>query len=529
MAMETAYCPRNFWLRYVENESWRDHRMYQGRLQEKKRSANSRPKTPDNIKIERNVVLHSDELGVAGKLDWLDIDNMIPAEYKTGPLQDNEYDRCQICCYGIMLEELNGVHCPFGYLYYTDSKSRIKIEFTPELRKKVKDAAELAWDIILSETVPPPIDSEQCQGCALKERCLPDLINQLQGKKDKVPVGIGMGRTFERTVCIDEPWGYLRIKDGNFLFTQGKDKKRIIPIEAIDAIIILGSINFSHAALKEILRRNIHVSLMSYGGRYEGEIISEFSKNVPLRAAQARAGLNENLVLEFSQAFLEGKLANSCTLLNRYNRKLKRPEISKTVERIKNIKKKVIKSQNKSALLGLEGTAAAEYFQVFPLLIDKKDFTFSRRERRPPSDPVNALLSFGYVMLTAQLRGLCYLVGLDPFLGLFHQEKYGKPGLALDILEEFRSIFIDALVLSLINRNSLKLMHFSFQSSGACYLNEKGRRIFLDAFFKRMRSELIHPLVNKKLTYRRIMEIQLRLVARRILGEYSKYSPFKAR
>jgi len=529
MAMETVYCPRNFWLRYVEKETWKDHRMLKGSIQDDVRISANRLKNIAKKRIERDVLFFSERLGLAGKLDCLNVDDWIPEEYKTGPLQYNDYDRCQLCCYGLMIEERLEKSCLFGYLYYTDSKRKIRVDFTPELRKKVEDAAELAWDIVLSSCVPPPIDSEQCRGCALKERCLPDLINKIQGKVDRIPAGIGMGRTFEHTICIDEPWGYMKIKNKNFQFIQGKDERHDIPIEMVDAIIIIGSINFSHAALKEILRRNIHVSLLSYGGRYEGEIISEFSKNVPLRAAQARSGLDNDLVIEFSRGFLEGKLANSCTLLNRYNRKLQNPEISKAVDRIKRIKDKLVKTKDSSILLGLEGTAAAVYFNVFSLLINNKDFIFTHREKRPPTDPVNALLSFGYVMLTSQLRGICYLVGLDPFLGFFHQEKYGKPSLALDVLEEFRAIFIDALVLNLINRNSLKMEHFSYQSSGACYLNEKGRRVFLQAFFKRMRDKVIHPLINCKLSYRRVMEIQLRLLARRILGEFDRYKPFKAR
>jgi len=180
-------------------------------------------------------------------------------------------------------------------------------------------------------------------------------------------------------------------------------------------------------------------------------------------------------------------------------------------------------------LLGIEGAAAALYFGSFnTMLRESWPFDFEKRNRRPPRDPVNALLSLGYSMMSKELAGVCHTVGLDPFLGFFHQPRYGRPALALDLMEEFRPLIADSVAISLINRGEIRESDFIRSASGV-FLNEQGRRAFWEHYFRRMDAEVSHPVFDYKMSYRRMLEVQARQLWRFVRGEAEKYSAFTTR
>ena len=184
-----------------------------------------------------------------------------------------------------------------------------------------------------------------------------------------------------------------------------------------------------------------------------------------------------------------------------------------------------------TALLGVEGTAAGIYFNQFASMLKGTDvwkFDFQGRNRRPPRDPVNSLLSLGYSMLAKELAGVCHAVGLDPFLGFMHQPRYGRPALALDLMEEFRPLIADSVAISLINRGELGPEDF-IRSANGTFLNEQGRRAFWEAYFRRMDSEVSHPEFGYKMAYRRMLEVQARQLWRFLRGEAREYHGFTTR
>ena len=191
----------------------------------------------------------------------------------------------------------------------------------------------------------------------------------------------------------------------------------------------------------------------------------------------------------------------------------------------------VVEAQDLDTARGVEGAAAALYFSQFPTMISGCSwarFTFDGRNRRPPRDPINAMLSLGYSILSKEAAGVCYAVGLDPFLGFLHQPRYGRPALALDLMEEFRPLIADSVVISLINRREILESDFIFTTSGT-FLKDRGRKVFWEAWFRRMDTEVSHPEFGYKMSYRRMLEVQARQLWRFCRGEATHYHGFTTR
>jgi len=224
------------------------------------------------------------------------------------------------------------------------------------------------------------------------------------------------------------------------------------------------------------------------------------------------------------------KLSNMRTLLLRQNREIEDAEVEKACSWINNVLNKVTEARKKDELLGLEGIGTREYFRVFGRLIKSKSlgFDFEKRTKRPPRDPVNALLSFGYSILVGDMVSAISTVGLDPYIGFFHSTKYGRPALTLDLMDEFRPVIVDSLVLSMLNKGMLSEENFKEKFSGI-YLEDNGREAFFKAYAFRVQTEIVHPVFDYRVIYRRIFEIQARFLAKVINGEIDEYVPFVVR
>ncbi len=353
------------------------------------------------------------------------------------------------------------------------------------------------------------------------------------------------------TLYLTEPRSLVK-KDGETLLVeipanpdQGSEKRKVrVPLTKVDAVVVYGDVTLTSPALAALLEQRAEVSFCSHYGRFQGRLSPEFSKNSLLRLAQHQAHVDPVRVVELARAFVYGKLSNMRTLLMRANRKLENEQIGAAADSIKGVLDQVeticpeqatpppdpSRPQSESLqgkLLGLEGSASAFYFGVFGHLL-KGGWTFERRSRRPPTDPVNALLSYGYVLLTHQVASAVNVVGLDPYIGFLHSSQYGKPALALDVVEEFRTPVVESVVLTLLNNAMLKRGDFEEQL-GAWRLSDEGRRTFLIRFEERLNETISHPVFGYKATYRRCLELQVRLVAKWLLGEISHYQPFMIR
>lgn len=354
------------------------------------------------------------------------------------------------------------------------------------------------------------------------------------------------------TLYLTEQFSFVK-KDGDTLIVQipankrqGTEKRKVrVPLMQVDQVVIFGDITVTTPALLALLEQQAEVCYLSYYGQFKGRLNNGFSKNAGLRVAQHRRAVVNNppQALLAAKLFVRGKLANMRTLLLRANRKLEDAQVTRAVKAMAVLLAQVdqlesdglpppdpSKPQANSAwgrLLGLEGSGSASYFGVFGKLL-KYELGFTRRVRRPPTDPVNAMLSFGYTLLTNQVASAINLVGLDPYVGFLHGSKYGKPALALDLVEEFRPIVVDSTVLTLVNTAAIKREDF-VDTLGAFQLTEAGRKTFLQKYEERLNTTIRHPTFDYQVTYRKAIEVQTRLFAKWLTGEVPEYVPFVVR
>lgn len=282
-------------------------------------------------------------------------------------------------------------------------------------------------------------------------------------------------------------------------------------------------------ALYTLLENGVSVCYLSSHGRYIGQLDPEFSKNAPLRIAQHQVHNDPARRLALARTFVSGKMRNMRAVLMRgaRTRPGKDAALATAAVVLKENQLRAEQAATVPELLGYEGSGAAAYFGVFGSLL-REGWEFTGRVRRPPTDPVNALLSFGYALLTSQISAAVQLVGLDPFVGYLHVARYGRPALALDLIEEFRAPIVDSVALTLINNRILSPNDFVHEL-GAVTLTERSRRTYLELFEERLASDIVHPVFGYKATYRRCLELQVRLLAKTLTGEIDAYPPFLVR
>ncbi len=352
------------------------------------------------------------------------------------------------------------------------------------------------------------------------------------------------------TVYLTEQQSVVK-KEGDTLIVQlpqsetGNEPRRKIriPLIKIDRVVVQGNITLTSPALAALLENHAEVTLLDAFGRYQGHLAPAFSKNGQLRLAQAAAHQSHIQRHYLARTFVQGKITNLRTMLMRFNRKHQNEAITQAVTQIKQIINELHtlepdalppdpqQPQANSAygrLQGFEGQASALYFQNFRHLLHQPDL-FSGRTRRPPLDPVNALLSYGYTILLNQVMSALCTVGLDPYIGYLHGTRFGKPALALDLMEEFRPIIVDSVVLTLFNNNILQAKDFKTELGGACRLSDSARRTFLTKLEARFDETIIHPTFDYKATYRRSLELQARLLAKTLMAEIPSYPVFTVR
>lgn len=306
------------------------------------------------------------------------------------------------------------------------------------------------------------------------------------------------------------------------------DKKTIIdvPFIKLDGVVVLGRSTLSPAIVSELMNRHIPLSFIDERGHYLGRLQPEMSGNIFVRKAQWQAAGNTPQSIHVVQSFVRGKLKNYRQLLVRRQRESDHLNLSADITRLENVIAAIDKTESIDSLRGLEGAGSAVYFGCFNRLILNPNFEFTKRGRRPPTDPVNSLLSFGYSLLRHDIQSAVNIVGFDPYLGYLHFDRYNRPSLALDLMEEFRPLVVDSLVLTLLNKQLLKPDDFiSEPLSNAVSLTPEGRKIFLTNYENKKQSGFKHPVMGKKCTYRESFELQARLLAKYLMGTTDKYPP----
>ena len=313
--------------------------------------------------------------------------------------------------------------------------------------------------------------------------------------------------------------------------TVKSDKKKLVdvPMIKVDGVVVLGRATVSPAVVSELLERQIPLSFMRATGRYLGRLEPEMTKNIFVRKAQWKAAGNTPEAVHAVRGFVRGKLKNYRHILQRRERN-DNLDFGGAISLLKGAIAKVDKTDSIDSLRGLEGAGSAAYFGCFNELIKGSGFEFKGRNRRPPTDPVNSLLSLGYSLLRHDVQSAVNIVGFDPYLGYLHYERYGRPSLALDLMEEFRPLVVDTLVFSVLNKRSLTLEDFEKEPiSGAVSLTGDGLKSFLRFYEQKKQSKFKHPVMGRQFTYQEAFEVQGRLLAKYLMGETDKYPPLVMR
>jgi len=326
--------------------------------------------------------------------------------------------------------------------------------------------------------------------------------------------------------------------------------KKRIPLIKVQDVVVMGEVTMTASALHLLLEKNIEVHFLTHFGTFKGRLSPELSKNSLLRMAQHRAHNDFSKRCELARRFVIGKLSNQRTLLQRSDRRRSEPlfqqEIGQMALLIRQLDSLPLEADIQATstlvsgdsgiagtpletILGLEGSGSAHYFRCFgQLLTDSQQWPFAGRVKRPPTDPINALLSYGYALLTSQVSAAVQVVGFDSYIGYLHSSTYGRPALSLDLMEEFRPLIVDSVVLTLLNNRMLTPDDFHVEL-GAYRLKKEPRKVFLTKFEERLNEEVTHPIFGYKTKYRRCIELQARLVAKYLTGEIDEYPPLVMR
>ena len=351
----------------------------------------------------------------------------------------------------------------------------------------------------------------------------------------KISCTVEKGLTMKRhinTLYVTSQGTYLSKEGEAIVASIRREQKVKMPVRNIESIVCFGNVTCSPFLLGYCSENNVSVSFLNIHGRFLGRVSGPISGNVLLRREQFRWADDEVKSLRAAKYFLIGKLINSKRTLKRFLRDNKGHQDGDTI----NDAIQVLDSNlglfdhinNLESLRGVEGIAANAYFSVFDSLIlqNKDDFSFHSRNRRPPLDKTNAMLSFCYVLVMHDIRSGLETVGLDPAVGFLHADRPGRYSLALDLMEEFRSFFADRLILSLINRKQITGKHFRITDSSAVLLNDEGRKLLIEAYQRKKDEEILHPFLEEKCTYGRLFQLQALLLARWIRGDINGYPTF---
>ena len=526
--------------------------------------------------------------GLIAKLDLVELDGKkaTPVDYKRGriprtPEKAYEPERVQICAQGLILRE-NGYQCDEGVLYFIESKKRVVIPLDDELIARTRQLLADFRVTAADGRIPPPlVDSPKCPRCSLVGICLPDEVVFLQSEGPAVHAqqsnGLPAADSSEDSTTGTTPatsgdqqepcdshtsaasshlstrsaGGAFRppirkllpardnalplyVQDHGVMLGKSGERLQIKKrgevlgerrLMDVSQVSLFGSVIVSAQAFSELMARGIPTCHFSFGGWFHGITSGLVHRNVELRICQYAVAADETRSIAMARSLISGKIRNCRTLLRRHLGREAKPELDK----LDRYRRQAEGVTNNASLLGIEGMAAKTYFSgLFQLIGARHSFDVNGRNRRPPRDPVNTVLSFVYALLTKELTIVLQAVGFDPMLGIFHCPRYGRPSLALDLAEEYRPLIADSVMLTAFNNGELTAASF-LQRAGAVTLTPAGRSALIACFERRMTTEVTHPIFGYKLSYRRLLEVQARLFARTLLGELEQYPAFCTR
>ncbi|MDD1759761.1 MAG: CRISPR-associated endonuclease Cas1 [Methanothrix sp.] len=554
MLNEFAYCPRLCYIEWVQGEFLDSADTVDGRFQHRRVDAGS-GKVSDSLETFHARSVYLSGAGITCRIDLLEGDGsqVTPIDYKRGEAPDipegaYEPERVQLCAQGLVLRE-NGFLCQEGIVYFVKSKKRVTIPFDQTLIDKTRELIAELRDVAGNGEIPPPLlNSPKCVRCSLAGICLPDEVTLLRGLEHEEAGSVdgeaikeledetapATGKIRRLLPSRDDALPIYVVGQGNTVRKKGdlleiwsrEGKLSEARLREISQLCLYGGVEITTPAMVELMQRGVPVIHYTHGGWFQGICLGTTHKNVELRIKQFQCAMNPERSIALARNVVAGKIKNCRTLMRRNNPNSK----SSSLNLMAKLASQAEKASDSMSLLGIEGAAAECYFSNFAGMLKQGglDYSFKDRNRRPPKDPVNAVLSYLYGVLVKELFVTLLAVGFDPYLGFYHRPRYGRPALALDMMEEYRSIVADSVAINLFNIEEISQKDFIKTPAGVT-LTSGGKKAVLTGYERRMQTEIIHPIFGYKVSYRRVLEVQARLLARAISGEIYEYPPFCTR
>jgi len=544
MLSEFVYCPRLCYIEWIDGEFLDSEDTIDGRFQH--RRVDSKEDTVPRDEFEtvhaRSLFLTGPKVGITCRIDLLEGDGkrVTPVDYKRGEAPDipggaYEPDRVQLCAQGLVLRE-NDFQCEGGIVYFVRSKKRVQIPFDKTLMKRTKDLISDLRKVAEKREMPPPLlDSPKCNRCSLAGICLPDEVNLLKEMEARGGNEKGLvGRIRKLLPARDDALpvyvighGHTVRKKGDLLEIWSKDDGKVkeARLREISQVNLYGGVDISTPAVVDLMQRGIPVLHFTRGGWFQGISIGHTHKNVELRMKQFEWAMDRKRSLSIARCLVSGKIKNCRTQVRRNDSE----SPVQVLEHLERLSRDAKNASSAEKLLGIEGSAAEAYFaRLNYLLKESQVFSFQNRNRRPPKDPVNAVLSYLYAILAKEMFVTLLAVGFDPYLGVYHRPRYGRPALALDMMEEFRPLIADSTALMLFNNEELKEKDFIKTGIGISLTSQAKKKV-VGGYERRIETEVTHPIFGYKVSYRRIFEVQARLLSRVLFGEIREYPAFVTR
>ena len=535
MVNEFTYCRRLFYLEWVNAQFESNPDVEEGRWAhravEVERGRVPPPDDDSPLREARSVLLGSERLGLIGRVDILEGEGaqVRPVDVKKGKPPDHgpawEPELVQLCVLGLLLRD-NGYQCDEGVLYFVQPRQRVTVPFDADLVDRTLQLVEDLRRVAADPIAPPPlVDSPKCPRCSLVGICLPDETNLLSLRSHAQPRRLVPRDSAARPLYVTEQGSTVGLRSGRVVVTKQGQEVGAVRFLDVSQISVFGSVQVTTPLLRACFSTEVPVCWFSHGGWFWGIAEGLPSKHVELRRRQV--GVAAQAGLPIARRMVEGKIRNSRTLLRRNARR----EVRRVLDQLRGLAEQASTASSLESLLGIEGTAARLYFAAFSAMLRGDQlgaFDFEGRNRRPPRDPVNCLLSYLYSLLVKDLTVTALAVGFDPYIGFYHRPRFGRPALALDLAEEFRPLVAESVAINAINNGELKPSDFVLRATGVT-LTPDGRRKVLAGYERRLDSTIRHPLFGYKVTYRRVLEVQARLLGAFLLREVPHYVPFVTR
>lgn len=576
MLNEYVYCPRLFVYEWVEGVFAHNADTVEGANRHEKLERKEDELTPaielasDERIHARSVQLSSEEHRLIATIDLVEGEGGVvsPVDYKKGSPRPTDAgpaawpaDIVQVCAQALVLRE-HGYRVDEAVVYYHGTRQRVRVAIDEVVVTQTLQALQEARDLAGAGRMPAPLDdSQKCPRCSLVGICLPDetkaamtlatgeaaaaqlpLFADVADEARPLDGAGGDELDLRRLVPARDDLRPLYVtgfaltigKSGDVL--QVREKQQVVQevrLADVSQVNVFGNVTVTGAVVQALCWAEKPVAHFSMGGWFYGLTQGMGLKNVFLRRSQFLRAEDPDFCLRVARDIVATKIRNQRVLLQRNHVEPKGFVLS----RMKQLAQQAVEGRDLEGLLGIEGTAARLYFEQFAGMLKVGDegrqpedlpFRFEHRNRRPPRDPVNALLSFAYSLLAKDLTIVCATIGFDPFMGFYHQPRFGRPALALDLMEGFRPLVADSAVLTAVNTGMVTAADF-VRTGEAVALTPKGRKAFIRAFEQRMDGLVTHPLFGYRVSYRRVLEIQARLLARVVSGEIARFPGFETR